>query len=140
MKAGIVAGVVAAGALIWAPAPFAATNGEPITGGWSGDVHDTIAGSDYTVNIGVDEKLKEGKKGGETFYPEFECGGDLILKKHKEGSPKYIFKEQLTVGVESCVDNGKVTLKREGRKLSYRWTIKGEDGSADGLLKRLHPE
>lgn len=139
-KTGFVAGVVAAGALFVAPGTLAAATGAPISGYWNGEVHDTIAGADYETTLLIDEKLKEGKKGGESTYPAYDCQGDLILKKHREGSPKYIFKEQLTEGIENCVDDGKVVLKRDGRRLSYRWTLKGTEGSADGLLKRLHPE
>jgi len=138
MKTAVIAGAVIAGALF--VAPVAGSASESIAGAWGGEVHDTVASADYEVNVLIDEKLKEGKKGGESYYPAYDCQGDLVLKKHKDGSPKYIFKEKITEGIENCVDGGKVTLKREGNKVSYRWTMKDTEGSADGLLKRLQPE
>jgi len=109
----------------------------PISGGWSGNVDDTSTPDPYETNIVVKNKLKKGEKGGESFYPSYDCGGDLIFKKLKEGTGEYVFKEELTAGIPNCVDGGKVVLSRVNKKLLYEYSTEG--ASATGKLSRLDP-
>lgn len=105
-----------------------------ISGQWSGDVTDQSTKESYGTEVQVKKKLVKGDKGGETFYPPYSCGGDLIFRKRTD-SGSFIFKEQLTAGVENCVDRGQVKLTPKGQSLLYRWT-KPESATQTGKLTR----
>ena len=126
----IVALTVAAVALTIAAPGQAAS----ISGYWSGDVTDQSTKKSYGTEVQVKKKLVKGDKGGETFYPPFACGGDLIFRKRTD-SGSFIFKERLTAGVENCVDRGQVKLTEKGNSLLYRWT-KPESATQTGKLTR----
>jgi hypothetical protein len=117
--------------------PAAGQGATPISGGWSGQVDDTSTPEPYETNIVVKNKLKRGEKGGESFYPLYDCGGDLIFKRLKKRTGEYVFKEELTVGIPNCIDGGKVVLSRVNKKLLYEYS--SGDGSATGKLSRLDP-
>jgi hypothetical protein len=105
-----------------------------ISGYWSGDVTNQSTKESYGTEVQVKNKLVKGDKGGETFYPPYECGGDLIFRKRTD-SGSFIFKELLTFGEANCVDLGKVKLTPKGQSLLYRWT-KPESATQTGKLTR----
>lgn len=105
-----------------------------ISGYWSGDVTDHSTKESYGTEVQVKKKLVKGEKGGETFYPPFACGGDLIFRKRTD-SGSFIFKERLTLGEAECVDGGQVKLTAKGKSLLYRWTKPGS-ATQTGKLAR----
>lgn len=109
----------------------------PISGPWTGDVHETgEKGSEdpYVTDLVIKNTLTKGETGGESSYPAFPCGGDLIFRKRTR-SDSFIFKEKLTSGTGVCEDGGKVKLTPQGSSLRFRWT--STNGvTATGKLKR----
>jgi hypothetical protein len=69
-------------------------------------------------------------------YPSLNCSGTWRLVK--VNSRRAIFRERITVGRESCVDQGVVTIERlNGRQIAYRFSNAGTSQvSASAILNR----
>lgn len=133
LKKAVVSSVILATALIGAQ-PVVAQDDNPIRGRWSGTIHDATSPFKFKGIVDIDKKLNKGEKGGESSYPDLGCTGDLILKKHRDRSPKYIFAEKFPLE-EPCI-NGFVTLTLDDKKLLYHQEVEGVQEN-NGTLKRV---
>ena len=69
-------------------------------------------------------------------YPSLKCSGTWRLVS--VNSRRAIFRERITVGRESCIDRGVVTIERlNGRQIAYRFSQAGTSQvSASAILNR----
>jgi hypothetical protein len=69
-------------------------------------------------------------------YPSLKCSGTWRLVR--VNSRRAIFRERITVGRESCVDRGMVTIERlSGSQIAYRFSHAGaSEVSASAILNR----
>ena len=69
-------------------------------------------------------------------YPSLKCGGTWKLAS--VNSRRAIFRERITVGRESCVDRGVVTIEKlSGSQVAYRFSNAGTSQvSASAILTR----
>jgi hypothetical protein len=115
-----------------APKRAPAARGPDVTGTWSGTIAQVGGESRYNV------VMKITGTGGETEYPELNCGGKLT----RVGvSKNYVFFIEISHGQAEkggrCPD-GTITIAREGDNLNWEWfgSVKGDVVLAYGTLSR----
>lgn len=118
-----------------------AASAQAMAGTWSGIVTQTFTDGrevSFTAMVSF-------VPGGPVLiaYPSDSCGGTLVPVAMK-GTPTY--RENITYGLDICVDGGTVTLTLAGDTLEYHWMSQG-NGEAVGTLRSTdkaippeHPE
>ena len=115
-----------------------AASAQALAGTWAGIVTQTFTDGrqvSFTAMVSFEP-------GGPVLiaYPSDACGGTLVPVAMK-GTPTY--REDITYGLDICVDGGTVTLTPAGDTLEYHWMSPG-NGEAVGTLrptdKSLPPE
>lgn len=111
-------------------------NTDGITGSWKGEGSESGPGGTrrrYPVEITI-SSLAPGGEAGRINYPSFPCSGPLRLDE-KRGET-YVFDELIRTGRRRCELDGRVELRRDGERLSYRWsTAKTKGLTVRGLLE-----
>jgi hypothetical protein len=101
-----------------------------LNGSWEGTGFQIDTNTTWTMNFRAQGKryLIE--------YPSLNCSGTWRLVR--VNSRRAIFRERITVGRESCVNQGVVTVERlNSRQLAYRFSYAGTDQvSASAILNR----
>lgn len=102
----------------------------PYVGVWVGQARDS-KGEEFSVAIVITRE-------GYTFidYADYACGGTLSLV-NEDVENQGVFRETITYGAETCIDQGLVTLTVSEKGLAYLWA--GQDGgtsvAASGSLQ-----
>lgn len=91
--------------------------GSSIEGKWKGGVYgDAGAAAGYSAKVKIVKK--QGTLKAKISYPKYGCTGTWKFKGKSGGTYKFV--EKIKSG--PCVDNVKVTAKRDGGKLAVTWT------------------
>ena len=53
-------------------------------------------------------------------YPSLKCGG--VMRFIRRSGAVRVYRERIRYGREICVDNGRITVRRQGTRLVWRWT------------------
>lgn len=101
-----------------------------LNGSWEGTGYQMDTDSTWTMSF---------RARGKRFlieYPSLKCSGTWRLVRLN--SRRAIFRERITVGRESCVDRGMVTIERlNGSQIAYRFSHAGAaQVSASAILNR----
>jgi hypothetical protein len=101
-----------------------------LNGSWEGTGYQMDTNTTWTMSF---------KARGKRFsieYPSLKCSGTWRLVS--VNARRAIFRERITVGRESCVDRGVVTLERlSGSQIAYRFSHAGTSQiSASAILNR----
>jgi len=73
---------------------------------------------------------------GTIAYPSLSCGGELSLRKVNQDSIELF--EDLTYGVNNCINNGTTTLQRtSAKKLNYSWHKQSSTQDANGSVQKV---
>lgn len=101
-----------------------------LNGSWEGTGYQMDANTTWTMSF------KARGKRYSIEYPSLNCGGTWRLIS--VNSRRAIFRERITVGRESCVDRGVVTIERlSGNQIAYRFSNAGTSQiSASAILNR----
>jgi hypothetical protein len=101
-----------------------------LNGSWEGTGYQMDTGTTWTMSF------KARGKRYSIEYPSLNCSGAWRLVT--VNSRRAIFRERITVGRESCVDRGVVTIERlSGNQIAYRFSNAGTSQvSASAILNR----
>jgi len=101
-----------------------------LDGSWEGTGYQMDTDTTWTMSFRAHDKSYS------IEYPSLKCSGTWQLLR--ANSRRAIFRERITVGRESCVDQGVVTIVRlKGRQIAYRFSHAGSSQvSASAILNR----
>jgi hypothetical protein len=105
---------------------------EPIVGTWSGTVYENKIGT-YTVNV----QINPGAQSGSVEFTRYPCGGTLSLVS--KGGEQYLYQEQLTFGVEKCLQGLQARLTYQGKDQMYFEELNRGTVNVYGNLYRTSP-
>ena len=91
-------------------------------------------GMSYDISLRINETGN-----GIIQYPSLSCIGTLI----RQPGDVIQYREQLTLGKERCVDNGKVVLEKRGDQLFWQWSGQGTrapNTTATAMLSQVVPQ
>jgi hypothetical protein len=105
-------------------------SGAWLTGTWEGTGYQIDSDTTWTMRLTV--------RGGKYLieYPSLNCGGRW--RRLSINSRVATFREQIAVGRDACVDQGRVVIQRlNGKQIAYRFSHRGAtEVSASAILNR----
>ncbi|HJR08615.1 MAG TPA: hypothetical protein VJ842_15250 [Pyrinomonadaceae bacterium] len=105
------------------------------TRGW---LNGTWEGTGYQIDTNSTWTMRLRARGGKYLieYPSLTCGGRWRLISIN--SKMAVFRENITLGQDACVDKGRVVVERlNGRQIAYRFSQRETtDVSASAILNR----
>ncbi len=104
--------------------------GKWLNGTWEGTGYQTDNDETWTMKLTVRVNRYE------IEYPSLKCGGKWIPLRINRSRARFI--EKITLGIETCTDNGSLVIERLSRRqIAYRYTNRGtREVTASAILNR----
>lgn len=101
-----------------------------LNGTWEGTGYQTDNDETWTMKLTVRRNRYK------IEYPSLKCGGKWIPLSINSSRARFI--EKITVGIETCTDNGNVVIERLSRRqIAYRYANRGtREVTASAILNR----
>lgn len=112
-----------------APQPTTPMLSNTLQGVWEGSAYQPNTTSNWTIKTTIANTQAS------IDYPSLRCGGDLTLLKRTANQMQ--FRETLTYGKSTCVNNGKTVITQTGANTAaFEWFDNNGVKGAYGNLKR----
>ena len=101
-----------------------------LNGTWEGTGYQTDTNETWTMKLTVRDRHYR------IEYPSLKCSGRWVPLSLNQSHARFV--EKITVGIETCTDNGNVVIERLSRRqIAYRYSNRGSrQVTASAILNR----